>query len=67
VILLGFGLGVLLAAQVGPVTLLIVRTVLRGGRAVVVGLAMAAALPASTSSTRRSGSLDSGRSPTCPR
>jgi putative LysE/RhtB family amino acid efflux pump len=44
VLLLGFGLGVLLAAQVGPVTLLIVRSVLRGGRAVVVGLAMAAAV-----------------------
>src|ERR687887_2805459 len=40
----GFGLGLLLAAQVGPVTLLIVRTVLRGGRAVVVALAMAAAV-----------------------
>jgi putative LysE/RhtB family amino acid efflux pump len=33
-----------LAAQVGPVTLLIVRTVLRGGRAVAVGLAMAGAV-----------------------
>jgi threonine/homoserine/homoserine lactone efflux protein len=43
-LLLGFGLGVLLAAQVGPVTLLIVRTALRGGRAVVVGLAMALAV-----------------------
>jgi putative LysE/RhtB family amino acid efflux pump len=40
----GFGLGVLLAAQIGPVTLLIVRSVLRGGRAVLVGLAMAAAV-----------------------
>jgi threonine/homoserine/homoserine lactone efflux protein len=34
----------LLAAQVGPVTLLIVRSVLRGGRALVVGLAMAVAV-----------------------
>ena len=40
----GFGIGVVVAAQVGPVTLLIVRTVLRGGRAVAVGLAMAAAV-----------------------
>jgi putative LysE/RhtB family amino acid efflux pump len=40
----GFGIGFLVAAQVGPVTLLIVRTVLRGGRAVAVGLAMAAAV-----------------------
>jgi threonine/homoserine/homoserine lactone efflux protein len=35
---IGLGLGVVLAAQVGPVTLLIVRSVLRGGRAVAVGL-----------------------------
>ena len=34
----------MLAAQVGPVTLLIVRSVLRGGRAVAVGLAMAGAV-----------------------
>jgi putative LysE/RhtB family amino acid efflux pump len=40
----GYGLGLLLAAQVGPVTLLIVRSVLRGGRALAVGLAMAAAV-----------------------
>jgi threonine/homoserine/homoserine lactone efflux protein len=40
----GLGLGFVLAAQVGPVTLLIVRSVLRGGRAVAVGLAMAAAV-----------------------
>jgi putative LysE/RhtB family amino acid efflux pump len=45
-ILSGYGLGLFLAAQVGPVTLLIVRSVLRGGRAVVVGLAMAAAVAA---------------------
>jgi putative LysE/RhtB family amino acid efflux pump len=43
-VLAGYGLGVLLAAQVGPVTLLIVRSVLRGGRALVVGLAMASAV-----------------------
>jgi threonine/homoserine/homoserine lactone efflux protein len=42
--LVGFGLGFLLAAQVGPVTLLIVRTVLRGGHSVAVGLAMACAV-----------------------
>jgi threonine/homoserine/homoserine lactone efflux protein len=42
--LVGFGLGLFLAAQVGPVTLLIVRTVLRGRRAVAVGLAMAGAV-----------------------
>jgi putative LysE/RhtB family amino acid efflux pump len=40
----GFVLGLVVAAQVGPVTLLIVRSVLRGGRAVLVGLAMAAAV-----------------------
>jgi putative LysE/RhtB family amino acid efflux pump len=43
-VLAGFGLGLFLAAQVGPVTLLIVRSVLRGGRAVLVGLAMAGAV-----------------------
>jgi len=42
----GYGPGLLLAAQVGPVTLLIVRSVLRAGRAVAVGLAMAAAVAA---------------------
>lgn len=42
--LVGFGIGLIVAAQVGPVTLLIVRTVLRGGRAVAVGLAMASAV-----------------------
>jgi putative LysE/RhtB family amino acid efflux pump len=44
VIGLGLGLGVGLAAQLGPVSLLIVRSVLRGGRAVAVGLAMAGAV-----------------------
>jgi putative LysE/RhtB family amino acid efflux pump len=43
-VLSGYGLGLFLAAQVGPVTLLIARSVLRGGRAVAVGLAMAAAV-----------------------
>ena len=43
-LLVGFGLGFFLAAQIGPVTLLIVRSVLRGGRAVAVGLAMAGAV-----------------------
>ena len=43
-LLIGLGLGFFLAAQVGPVTLLIVRSVLRGGRAVAVGVAMAAAV-----------------------
>jgi putative LysE/RhtB family amino acid efflux pump len=43
-VLSGFGLGLFLAAQVGPVTLLIIRSVLRGGRALAVGLAMAAAV-----------------------
>jgi putative LysE/RhtB family amino acid efflux pump len=42
--LAGLGLGFLLAAQVGPVTLLILRSVLRGGRAIAVGLAMAGAV-----------------------
>jgi putative LysE/RhtB family amino acid efflux pump len=45
-VLSGYGLGLFLAAQVGPVTLLIVRSVLRGGRALAVGLAMAAAVAA---------------------
>jgi threonine/homoserine/homoserine lactone efflux protein len=40
----GYGLGLFLAAQVGPVTLLIIRSVLRDGRAVAVGLAMALAV-----------------------
>jgi putative LysE/RhtB family amino acid efflux pump len=40
----GLGIGVVVAAQVGPVTLLILRTVLRGGRALAVGLAMAVAV-----------------------
>ncbi|MCU0257637.1 MAG: LysE family translocator [Solirubrobacteraceae bacterium] len=39
---LGLGLGALVAAQVGPVSLLVVRSVLRGSLA--VGLAMAAAI-----------------------
>ncbi|HMI72715.1 MAG TPA: hypothetical protein VK510_22120, partial [Solirubrobacteraceae bacterium] len=43
-ILLGLGLGVGLAAQLGPVSLLIVRSMLRGGRAIAVGLAMAGAV-----------------------
>jgi putative LysE/RhtB family amino acid efflux pump len=43
-VLSGYGLGLFLAAQVGPVTLLIIRSVLRGGRALAVGLAMAAAV-----------------------
>jgi putative LysE/RhtB family amino acid efflux pump len=41
-LVLGLGLGALVAAQVGPVTLLLVRSVLRG--AVITGLAMAAAV-----------------------
>lgn len=45
-VLAGLGLGVVLAAQIGPVTLLIVRSVLRGGRAVLVGLTMAGAVAA---------------------
>jgi threonine/homoserine/homoserine lactone efflux protein len=45
-VLTGYGLGLFLAAQVGPVTLLIVRSVLRGGRALAVGLAMAGAVAA---------------------
>jgi putative LysE/RhtB family amino acid efflux pump len=43
-VLHGYVIGLLLAAQVGPVTLLIIRSVLRGGRAVLVGLAMAGAV-----------------------
>jgi threonine/homoserine/homoserine lactone efflux protein len=40
----GFVLGLVVAAQAGPVTLLIVRSVLRGRRAVLVGLSMAVAV-----------------------
>jgi threonine/homoserine/homoserine lactone efflux protein len=40
----GYWLGLFLAAQVGPVTLLIVRSVLRGGRVLAVGIAMAGAV-----------------------
>ena len=39
-----YGVAFLLAAQVGPITLLIVRSIVRGGRAVVIGLLMAAAV-----------------------
>jgi putative LysE/RhtB family amino acid efflux pump len=35
---------VLLAAQIGPVTLLVLRSILRGGRALVIGFAMADAV-----------------------
>ena len=45
-VLSGYALGLFLAAQVGPVTLLIIRSVLRGGRALAVGLAMAVAVAA---------------------
>jgi threonine/homoserine/homoserine lactone efflux protein len=45
-VITGLGLGVVFAAQIGPVTLLIVRSVLRGGRAVLVGLCMAVAVAA---------------------
>jgi putative LysE/RhtB family amino acid efflux pump len=38
----GFGLGLFVAAQIGPVSLLIVRSVLRGS--LRIGLAMAAAV-----------------------
>ena len=41
-LLVGYGLGVFVAAQIGPVSLLIVRTVLRGNFR--IGLAMAAAV-----------------------
>jgi threonine/homoserine/homoserine lactone efflux protein len=40
----GLGIGLVVAAQVGPVTLLIVRTIWRGGRAIAVGMAMATAV-----------------------
>jgi threonine/homoserine/homoserine lactone efflux protein len=43
-VLSGFALGLFFAAQVGPVTLLIVRSVLRGGRALLVGLSMGLAV-----------------------
>jgi putative LysE/RhtB family amino acid efflux pump len=39
---IGFGLGFLVSAQIGPVSLLVIRSVLRGGLA--VGLAMSAAV-----------------------
>jgi putative LysE/RhtB family amino acid efflux pump len=41
-LLVGYGLGLFVAAQIGPVSLLIVRSVLRGNFA--IGLAMAAAV-----------------------
>jgi hypothetical protein len=44
-VLSGYGLGLFLAAQVGPVSLLIVRSVLRGGRAfaaVLLGVGLGA-------------------------
>jgi putative LysE/RhtB family amino acid efflux pump len=41
-----YGVSLLLAAQVGPITFLIVRSIARGGRAVAVGLAMAGAVAA---------------------
>src|SRR5215468_7124914 len=41
-LVVGFGAGMFVAAQVGPVTLLLVRTVLRG--AVLPGLALASAV-----------------------
>lgn len=40
--MVGLGLGLVVAAQIGPVSLLIIRSVLRGG--LVVGLAMAIAV-----------------------
>ena len=43
-LLTAYGIAFLLAAQVGPITLLIVRSIVRGGRAVVIGLLMAAAV-----------------------
>jgi threonine/homoserine/homoserine lactone efflux protein len=43
-ILTASGIAFLLAAQVGPITLLIVRSIVRGGRAVVIGLLMATAV-----------------------
>jgi threonine/homoserine/homoserine lactone efflux protein len=43
-LLAGYVVALVLAAQVGPITLLIVRSVVRGGRAVAVGIAMAAAV-----------------------
>lgn len=43
-LLTAYGVAFLLAAQVGPITLLIVRSIVRGGRAVVIGLLMAGAV-----------------------
>jgi len=43
-LLTAYGVAFLLAAQVGPITLLIVRSIVRGGRAVVIGLLTAAAV-----------------------
>jgi putative LysE/RhtB family amino acid efflux pump len=41
-----YGVSLLLAAQVGPITFLIIRSIARGGRAVAIGLAMAGAVAA---------------------
>lgn len=43
-LLAGFGLGAVVAAQVGPISLLLVRSTLRGGLAVGVAIALAVAL-----------------------
>ena len=42
----GVALGLFFAAQIGPVTLLMIRSVLRGGRGFAVGFAMASAVAA---------------------
>ena len=56
--LLGLGLGVAVAAQVGPVSLLVIRTVLRG--ALVTGLAMAAGVALIDASYAGLGALGAG-------
>jgi threonine/homoserine/homoserine lactone efflux protein len=55
----GFGLGFLVSAQLGPVSLLVIRSVLRGGLA--VGLAMAAAVGLIDAGYATLGVLGAGR------
>jgi putative LysE/RhtB family amino acid efflux pump len=56
---IGFGLGFLVSAQIGPVSLLVIRSVLRGGLA--VGLAMAAAVGLIDAGYATLGVLGAGR------
>jgi putative LysE/RhtB family amino acid efflux pump len=58
-ILLGFGLGVVVAAAIGPISLLCIRTVLRG--ALAAGIAIGAGAAVIDASYAALGSLGAGR------